>query len=81
VGRFYLKKGSFRAAAQRFEEATRWDPNNADAYRLLGEAKEKQKDAAAARLAYTKYLELAPDAKDAEAIRKKVALAKRGGKQ
>jgi len=77
VGRFYLKKGNFRAAAQRFEEATRWDGNNAEAYRMLGEAKEKQKDLAAARRAYAKYLELAPDAKDAAAIRKKAGVGKK----
>jgi tetratricopeptide (TPR) repeat protein len=72
VGRFYMKKGNFRAAAHRFEEATRWDGSNAEAFLLLGEAREKQKEHAAAREAYAKYLELAPEAKNAAAIRKKV---------
>ena len=72
VGRFYMKKGNYRAAALRFQEATRWDGTNPDAYLLLGEAREKQKDQVAAREAYAKYLELAPDAKNASDIRKKL---------
>lgn len=78
IGRFYMKKGSHNAAAERFEEATRWDPNNAEAYLLLGEAREKQKNGPASRAAYAKYLELAPDAKNAAEIRKKAGLAKPG---
>ena len=72
VGNFYFKKGSYKAAARRYREATRWDPTSADAFRRLGQAEEKQKDDKAAREAYAKYLELAPDAKDAAAIRKKI---------
>lgn len=81
VGRFYLKKGNLRAAALRFEEATRWDPTNPDAFRLLGETRERQKDKRAAREAFAKYLELSPDAKDAAAIRKKLAEAKAPAKR
>jgi tetratricopeptide (TPR) repeat protein len=72
VGNFYFKKGSFKAAARRYREATRWDPTSAEAYRRLGQAEEKLKDDKAAREAYAKYLEIAPDAKDAAAIRKKI---------
>lgn len=72
VGAYYFKKGSFRAAAQRFREATRWDAGNAEAWLKLGEAQEKLKDRAAAKEAYTKYLELKPDAKNAAEIRKKL---------
>ena len=73
IGAYYFKKGSFRAAAQRFREATRWNPGNAEAWLKLGEAQEKLKDRAAAREAYSKYLELKPDAKDAAQVRKKLA--------
>ena len=73
IGAYYFKKGSFRAAAQRFREAARWDPGNAEAWLRLGEAQEKLKDRAAAREAYSKYLELRPDAKNAAEIRKKLA--------
>ncbi len=72
VGAYYFKKGSFRAAAQRFREATRWNPGNAEAWLGLGEAQEKLKDRAAAKEAYSKYLELKPDAKNAAQIRKKL---------
>lgn len=72
IGLFYWKKGSFKAAANRFQEATRWDPTNAEAFLKLGEAREKLKDEAAAKEAYEKFLELAPDSKAAPAVRKKL---------
>ncbi len=72
IGNFYFKKGSYRAAAQRFREATRWNAGLADAWLRLGEAEEKLKDAKAAREAYAKYLELSPDAKNATEIRNKI---------
>jgi len=84
VGNFYFKKGSYRAAASRFEEATKWNPGYAEAYLRLGQAQEKlaeaeiqpeekQKAVEAARRAYEKYLELAPRGKEAESVRKKLA--------
>lgn len=72
VGEFYLKKGSIGAAVARFTEATKWNPGNALAYLKLGEAAEKFKDRKAAKEAYSKYLELAPDAKNAAEIKKKL---------
>ncbi len=73
VGLYYFKKGSYPAAMARFREATRWNPSYAEAFLRLGETEEKLKDKAAARDAYAKYLELAPDAKDADAIKKKLS--------
>ena len=73
VGNFYFKKGSYRAAAGRFREATKWNENFAEAYLRLGEALEKWKGLAAAREAYAKYLELEPDGKPAKEVRKKLA--------
>jgi Tfp pilus assembly protein PilF len=73
VGNYYFKKGSYRAAAGRFQEATRWDPNNAEAYLRMGESYEKLKDWKAMRAAYEKYLQLAPDGKDAARVRKSLA--------
>ena len=73
AGNFYFKKGNFRAAAKRYLEATRWDPNSAEAFLRLGESDEKLKDREGAREAYTKYLALAPDSKIAEQIKKKIA--------
>lgn len=73
IGQFYMKKGSFKAAAARFEEATKWDPGSAEAYFHLGEAREKLKDVKGAKAAYAKFLEIAPDDKNAGAVRKKIS--------
>ncbi len=72
VGAYYFKKGSYKAAARRYREATKWNPTFADAFLRLGESEEKLKDDKSAHEAYSKYLELAPDAKDAASIRKKL---------
>jgi tetratricopeptide (TPR) repeat protein len=72
VGEFYFKKKKYGAAAKRFEEASKWDPSSAEAFLRLGEAREKMKDPDGAKQAYAKYLELAPDAKNAAEIRKKL---------
>ena len=73
IGNYYFKKGNYRAAAQRFTEATKWDGTLAEAYLRLGETREKQHDRKAAAEAYTKYLEIAPDAKDAAEVKKRLA--------
>lgn len=73
AGNFYFKKGNYRAAAKRYLEATRWDPSSTEAFLKLAESDEKLKDREGAREAYTKYLALAPDAKNAEQIKKKIA--------
>jgi len=72
VGNYYFKKGSFRAAALRFREATKWNAGDAEAWLRLGDAAEKQKDSKTIKEAYSKYLELSPDAKNAAEIRKKI---------
>src|SRR5215467_4900221 len=38
VGNYYFKKGNYKAAVNRFREATRWNPNFAEAYLRLGES-------------------------------------------
>jgi tetratricopeptide (TPR) repeat protein len=72
VGNQYFKKGSFRAAAGRFSEATKWNEGDTEAWLRLGETEEKLKDHKAAREAYAKYVELAPDAKNVAEIQKKI---------
>ena len=73
IGNYYYKKGNYRAAAQRFQEAIKWDGTLAEAFLRLGEAREKQRDRKAAAEAYAKYLEIAPDAKDAAEVKKRLA--------
>lgn len=74
VGNYYYKKGSYNAAARRFEEATKWDPNSAEAFYRLAEAQMKLKNDKAARETWKQFLELEPDSKRASGIRKKLNL-------
>jgi predicted Zn-dependent protease len=71
TGNYYFKKRSYRAAAGRFTEATKWNSGEPEAWLRLGEAEEKLKDHKAAHDAYTKYLALAGESKIADEIRKK----------
>jgi tetratricopeptide (TPR) repeat protein len=73
VGNEYFKKHSYKAAAMRFREATRWNNNLAEAWLRLGEAEEKRRHPKDARDAYAKYLELQPESKEAAEVRKKIA--------
>ncbi len=74
VGNEYFKKGNYGAAANRFRDATCWDPGSAEAYLRLGEVSEKVHNTEAVREAYTKYVTLAPpEAKNLPDIKKKLA--------
>jgi tetratricopeptide (TPR) repeat protein len=72
VGNYYWKKGNFKGAALRYEEATRWNPGYADAYLRWAEALEKLQQAEKARPVYAKFLELAPDHKRAPEVKKRL---------
>lgn len=72
IGNFYFKKGSFKAASLRYDEATKWNPGYADAWYRLAEAREKMKDADGAKQAYKKFLEVAPGDKRATDAKKKI---------
>ena len=76
VGDFYKKKGDYVAAARRYQVATFRNDGNAQAWLKLGEARQKLKDTKAAREAYTKYLELDPNSKNSEEVRKALAKLK-----
>ncbi|HMD47871.1 MAG TPA: tetratricopeptide repeat protein, partial [Bryobacteraceae bacterium] len=56
VGNFYFKQGKYKAAINRFREATRYNPGFAEAFLRLGDAEEKMGDKQAASDAYEKYL-------------------------
>jgi tetratricopeptide (TPR) repeat protein len=74
TGNFYFKKGSYKAAASRFREATRWNPGLIEAYFRLGEAEEKLRDKKAANEAYRQFLDLAPaEDKRVPEVRKKLS--------
>lgn len=73
AGDYYFKKPNLSAAARRYLEATRWDPGSAEAFLKLGETRERLHEYGPAREAYLKYIELGEDAKEKEAVRKKMA--------
>lgn len=72
IGNYYFKRGRYPAALSRYQEATKWNPNLAEPYLHIGETAEKMKDKKAANQAYRKYLEMAPDSKEAGRLKKKV---------
>ncbi len=73
IGTFYLRKGSYDAAIDRFIEASNYQPTLAMPWRLLGEAYEKKHEYAKAVESYNKYLRILPHAADAEKINKQIA--------
>ena len=82
VGTFYMKKGSYDAAIDRFEEAARLQPALARPWRLMGEVYEKKHDNARAITSYKKYLEVFPRAEDADKVKKRIAeLEEKPGQQ
>ncbi len=72
VGNFYLKKGEYDAAIDRFEEAARDNPKSAKPYLLLGETYEKKNDSSSAITAYRKYLDLFQKAPDRDKILRRI---------
>ena len=73
VGKFYLNKGSYDAAIDRFIEASNYQPSLAAPWRFLGEAYEKKHEYAKAIESYNKYLEILPRAPDAAKIKKNIS--------
>ena len=76
IGAFYFKKGSFKAAQRRFDEATKWNPAAAEAWLRLGDTSAKLGDEKQARTAWTKFLELQPDGKNSDDVRKRLKSGK-----
>src|SRR5258708_458962 len=74
VGTFYMKKGNYDAAIDRFVDATHFQPKLARPWRLLGEAYEKKHDSSSAIESYKKYLEVFPRAVDAAKVKKRITL-------
>ncbi len=57
VGDFYFKKNDFKAATQRYRDATRYNDANAEAWLKLGESEEKRGSPKNAHAAYEKRLD------------------------
>ena len=72
IGLYYAKKKSWRAAANRFEEAVKWNPGLADAHYKRAEMLEHLGNKDAAQDAWKQFLEVAPDDKRAPDVQKKI---------
>ena len=73
VGNYYWRKGNYRAALGRYERATRFNPSSAEAFFKVGEAEEKLKNRDAARTAFQRVIQVAPDSKLAQEAKKKLS--------
>ena len=76
VGDGYRLKGNWVAAAHRYQVATLRNDGNAEAWLKLAKARQKLHDGKGAKDAYAKYLELDPDSKTAQEVRKTLAKLK-----
>jgi Flp pilus assembly protein TadD len=72
IGTFYMKRGNYDAAIERFQDAMRFQPKSARPYFLLGEAYERKGEVDNALAAYRKYLEVYRTAPDREKILKRI---------
>jgi len=72
VGQYYMKKGDWDAAIDRFQDATVAKPGYAIPFRYLAEAQEKKGLRKQAIKSYQRYLDLYPHAEDSDKVRKKI---------
>ena len=72
IGNQYFKNGKMLAAVNRFRSATKWNDGNTEAWLRLGDAEAKRGNQPAAREAYRKCIELAPEGKTASEAKKKL---------
>jgi tetratricopeptide (TPR) repeat protein len=72
VGQYYMKRGDYDAAIDRFNDAIEAKPGYAVPYKYLGEAQEKKGVKKQAIKSYTRYLDLYPHAEDGDKIRKRI---------
>ncbi len=73
IGDFYAKKGNHRAAVARYLEATKWNPQYAEAFWKVADSREKLEQPAQALEAYRKYLQVDADSKKASEARERIA--------
>lgn len=73
IGHFYAKKGNHRAAAARYLEATKWNPQSSEAYLRLAESRDELDQGPQALDAYRSYLALEPDGKQAKRSKERIA--------
>jgi tetratricopeptide (TPR) repeat protein len=72
VGNYYWDKKNYRAALGRYQDATRYNPSSQEAFFKVGEAEQKLKHKDAAKVAFQKVIQLAPDSKLAHEAKRKL---------
>jgi TolA-binding protein len=72
VGNYYWDKKNYRAALGRYQDATRYNPSSQEAFFKVGEAEKKLKNKDAAKTAFQKVIQLAPDSKLAQEAKRKL---------
>jgi outer membrane protein assembly factor BamD (BamD/ComL family) len=72
VGDFYWNKKDYVGALSRYRDATHYNPSSAEAFFKVAEAEEKLHNPVAAKAAFQKVINLAPDSKFAAAAKKKL---------
>jgi tetratricopeptide (TPR) repeat protein len=70
IGDFYWHKGDYLGAKNRYERATRFNPNSAEAFYKLGKAEEKLHHTDAAKAALQRAIHIAPNSKIAREAKK-----------
>ena len=73
IGKFYLNKGAYDAAIDRFVEASNYQPTLAAPWKFLGDAYEKKHEYAKAIESYDKYLQILPHAPEAAKLKKQIS--------
>jgi tetratricopeptide (TPR) repeat protein len=72
VGNYYWDKKNYRAALGRYQDATRYNPSSQEAFFKVGETEKKLKHNDAAKTAFQKVIQLAPDSKLAQEAKRKL---------
>ena len=72
VGNYYWDKKNYRAALGRYQDATRYNPSSQEAFFKVGETEKKLKNKDAAKTAFQKVIQLAPDSKLAQEAKRKL---------
>lgn len=81
IGKFYMKKGKYGAAIDRFREAARLEPGLAQPYLLIGQVYEKTDFPQKAIAAYHEYLKLYPTSPDRKKVQERIDKLKKEKKE
>ncbi len=72
IGNQYWNKHAYQGALSRYKDATRYNPNFAEAFLKVGETEEKLHHNDEAKAAFQKVMKIAPDSKFAAEAKKKL---------